>query len=713
MRTARALLAVAVSGLCSILGSILGLVLLPTPAAAAEPVASVAITLTSMEPELPTRDGEITVTGRVTNITKERLYRLEALFWRNQAPILGRVGLEQALASESNDPLGARYTGVFQDLFTADNPILEPNASVGFQLRVKVSDLELSPTDGIYLMGVHVLARGNNVAIGRARVFVPVVTAKPRSSLTMTSVVILNTRPSLVRKGVLSDDHLAAEVGQNGRLTALLKAAETPTTSFAVDPALIEELETMSGGYQVLDSEGTTSAGTGQADATRWLEGFERLRSLHDGYRLLYGTPDVAALVHDGQESVLKDAAAANKLVESTRSLPLLVLPAGGTADAETAEAAAAVQPGAILLADTSAKGPAPLLAGPNGIPIVRFAKSTEGGGPGPDPRNTAIHLRQRMLAETWIEAAAAREGVISGRVRLISTAAQAADGAPLPKAPWLKPRTLSELLKATPASWSQKFNYSDAARDAQLTAGQLNSLKKFDWSNDTYADLLVDATTARAEGSAAVARAASAKWRKHDRARRAFLGPQQAALDEILLDKIQIRSSARVQTVAREGVEFPITIRNSLEADPSRPDTRAVKVKLVFNSDNPQRLTIKTIKAPHINAQASFTDNAEVTARANGVVPVTAQLMTESGRLVGRPFDVEVQVTQNGTTGWAIAIGAGIVLVGSTFLRIRQVAKERSTTPSDERAGATTGEGTPQDEFPALSSAPAEKLDV
>jgi hypothetical protein len=691
----------------------LGLALMPTPAVAAEPVASVAITLTSMEPELPTRDGEITVTGRVTNITKEPLYRLEALFWRNQAPILGRAGLEQALASESNDPLGARYTGVFQDLFTAGNPILEPNASVGFQLRVKVSDLELSPTDGIYLMGVHVLARGNNVAIGRARVFVPVVTAKPRSSLTMTSVAILNTRPSLVRKGVLSDDHLAAEVGQNGRLTSLLKAAEAPTTTFAVDPALIEELQTMSGGYQVLDSEGATSAGTGQADASRWLEGFERLRSSHDGYRLLYGTPDVAALVHDGQEGVLKDVASANKLVESTRSLPLLVLPAGGTADADTAEAAAGLQPDAILLADTSAKGPSPLLAGPNGVPIVKFAKGTQGGGPGPDPRNTSIHLRQRMLAETWIEATAARDGLVRGRVRLINTAAQAADGAPVPKAPWLKPRTLSELLKSTPAPWSQKYNYSDAARDAQLTTGQLNSLRKFDWSNDTYADLLVDATNARAEGSAAVARAASAKWRKHDRARRGFLGPQQAALDEILLDKIQIRSSARVQTVAREGVEFPITIRNNLEADPTRPEARAVKVKLVFNSDNPQRLTIKTIKASHINAQASFTDNAAVTARANGVVPVTAQLMTESGRPVGRPFDIEVQVTQNGTTGWAIAIGAGIVLVGSTFLRIRQVAKERSTTAGGGQTGTSASEGTPPEEFPALSSAPAEKLDV
>ena len=705
VRTARALLAVAVSGLC--------LLLMPSPAAATEPVASVAITLTSLEPELPTRDGEITVTGRVTNITKQRLYRLEALFWRNQAPIIGRVGLEQALISESNDPLGARYTGAFQDLFTAAKPFLAPNASADFRLKVKISDLELSPTNGVYLMGVHILQRGNNVAIGRARTFVPVLAAKPRSSLTMTSLVVLNTRPSLLRKGVLSDDHLAAEVGQNGRLTAMLTAAETPTTSFAVDPALIEELQTMAGGYQVLDSEGTTSAGTGQADATRWLEGFQKLQSSHDGYRLLYGSPDIAALVDDGQESVLDAAANANKLVESTRSLPLLVLPAGGTADAATAKAAAALQPDAILLADTSAKGPAPLLAGPDQVPIVRFTKAAQGGGPGPDPRDTAIHVRQRMLAESWVEATAARDGLPHGQVRLISTAAQAANGAPELKAPWLKQRTLSELLKTTPASWSQKFRYSSGARAAQLTAGQLSSLRKFDWSNDTYADLLVDPTDARAEGSAAVARAASAKWRKRDKAYRAFLGPQQAALDDILLDKVQIRSSARVQTVARQGVEFPITIRNTLEADPARPDARAVKVKLVFNSENRQRLTIKTINAPQIRAQDSFTGNAEVTAKANGVVPVSAQLITESGRPVGRPFHIEVQVTQNGTMGWAIAIAAGIVLVGSTFLRIRQVAKERTKTPGGDSAGPSAGDGTAPDELPALSSAPAERLDV
>ena len=705
MRAARVLLAVAVSGLC--------MLLMPIRASAAEPVASVSIAITSLSPDLPSRDGEITVSGRVTNITKERLYRLEALFWRNQAPILGRAGMEQALVSNSNEPLGARYTGVFRNLTTPQNPFLAPNESVDFTLRVRVSDLELSPTDGIYLMGVHVLQRGNNVAIGRARIFVPMIAGKPSSKLTTTTIVVLNSRPSLVRKGALSDDHLAAEVGENGRLTALLKAANTNKTTYAVDPALIDELKIMSAGYQVLDSEGAVSAGTGQADATRWLQGFETLQGSHDGYRLLYGSPDVAALVHDGQESVLEDAANANKLVESTRSLPLLILPGGGAADEAVAEAAAALHPAAILLADTSARGPAtPLLAGPEDVPIIRFTAAANKGGPGPDPRETAIHVHQRMLTESWIDATAARDGLNHGKVQLITKAAQAERSDRNLQAPWLKERTLSELLKSTPAAWAEKYHYSSAARAAELTPGQLSSLRKFDWSLKTYGDLLVDATNARAESSAAVARAASLKWRKHDKARRAFLGPQQATLDEILLNKIQIRSSARVQTVAQQGVEFPITIKNNLAADPSAPNAGAVKVKLVFNSENSQRLTIKPIKPTEIKAQDIYTANAEVTAKANGIVPVTAQLMTESGRPVGRPFDIEVQVTQNGTTGWAIAVAAGIVLIATTFLRIRQVARERTKTTGSTPPAPPASDGTSHDDQ-LLSSAPAEKLDV
>ena len=67
------------------------------------------------------------------------------------------------------------------------------------------------------------------------------------------------------------------------------------------------------------------------------------------------------------------------------------------------------------------------------------------------------------------------------------------------------------------------------------------------------------------------------------------------------------------------------------------------------------------------------------MTAPTNSIVPLTAQLLTETERRVGVPIQLEVQVTQNGTTGWLIALGAGVVLIGSTALRIRTVAKERA----------------------------------
>ena len=42
----------------------------------------------------------------------------------------------------------------------------------------------------------------------------------------MTSLVTFTSRPSLVRSGVLADDHLAREVAPNGRLSKLLAAAD-------------------------------------------------------------------------------------------------------------------------------------------------------------------------------------------------------------------------------------------------------------------------------------------------------------------------------------------------------------------------------------------------------------------------------------------------------------------------------------------------------
>ena len=443
---------VRLASLVAVVGLLLGGLLGTPPAQAAEPIALVSITLDSMKPAVPDRNGEITLTGTVKNITDQPLVRLKAIFWRNQAPITDREGFDQALASASNDPLGTRKIEVFQELFTPTDPALDPGETADFTLTARVADLELAPTDGIYLMGVHVLRAGTLFAIGRARVFVPLVTEEVPEPLQLSTLVVLSSRPSLVRDGVLSDEHVAREIGPKGRLTRLLEAADRDGTSFAIDPALITELQTMQSGYEVLAGDGGTEPGTGQADATRWLEDFIALKSERDGYRLLYGSPDIAALVRDEQESVLKSAEAANRLVPITSALPLLVLPTGGLANGDTVAAAADLEPAAIVLSDSSARGGAPLLTGPEDTPIISFGSTAAEGGPGPDPRDTAVQVQQRSLAEAWIEASTATsDGAARGRVRVITTAAQARAQAAEITVPWMKRSTLADLLKTRP----------------------------------------------------------------------------------------------------------------------------------------------------------------------------------------------------------------------------------------------------------------------
>ena len=115
-------------------------------------------------------------------------------------------------------------------------------------------------------MGVHVLQNSVNLAVGRARVFVPVLDPDepPKGSIRLTSIVQLSSRPSILRPGVLADDHLAEEVAPGGRLDALMAAADTDQTSFAIDPELVTELATMKAGYQVAGPGDSTTAGTGR-----------------------------------------------------------------------------------------------------------------------------------------------------------------------------------------------------------------------------------------------------------------------------------------------------------------------------------------------------------------------------------------------------------------------------------------------------------------
>lgn len=736
MRSGRALLATLLVTLTLLLPALAD----PSHAAADEPDALVRITLDSFTPSAPKRDSTITVTGRVTNVSKKPILHPRAYFWRNQAPITDREGFDQALESFSNEPLGARKIASFADLYpSAKHSSLAVGGTAAFSLTVKVADLDLSPTPGVYLMGVHVLQNGQSPAIGRARVFVPILSKPPRNTVAMTSIVALNSRPSLVcsscsptHHGVFLDHHLADELARGGRLDALLTAAEQRAVTFAVDPALVEEVTSISLGYQIQGDAGAANDGPGRADAAHWLQRLTRLTRDHDGYRLLYGSVDLAGVAHGNQQSVLEAAERAAQRVPLTAALPLLVWPASGLADPAAVTTADALHPAAVLLSDSSTRSKAPLLQGVGEAPIVNYTATASAGGPGPQPSDTAVHLQQRLLSESYIEATTHRAGTTLGRVRLVTTAAEAAGDDEAVKAPWVSKTTLTQLLAATPRRWSQQLHYSQRSRDRELDGAQLGGITQLARSWATWRDLLVDPGTARVSSDGAVARAASARWRGDDAGLRSYLTPQQAELDA-RLNAIQISVTAKVLT-PKSQVRFPVTILNTLpvSANPADATVNAVRVRLDFASANRQRLTVQPIVPRNpIPAGGNYPGQAAVDARTNGTVRVTAQLHTISGLPVGRPAVIDVQATQAGTVGWFIAIAAGIVLVGTTALRIRQVTRERAraaaaaptnpTTPRDSTTNAVDPNGvtasstahpdpaTPQ-ALPALSSAPPQE---
>jgi hypothetical protein len=663
-------------------------------AAAAEPGSWVSIALTGISPALPARDGTLTLTGTVRNTSKVVLSNLQAIFWRSLDPIQGAEGMQLALASPANDPVGLRRPDVYQNIPAETDRALTPGGSTAFSLTVHMSQLTLPAVDAVYLVGVHVRGRtvagGPDLTLGRARVFLPVVKTPPANAAQLTTLVLLSSQPSLVRKGVFADDHLADEVAPGGRLAALLQAADSPGGSFAVDPALIAELQTMRSGYSVLGADGkTTTPGAGQADAARWLADYAGVAARRDGYRLLYGNPDVAGLVHAGLTSVLTDGEAAARAVTATDSLPLLAMPAAGAADAQTMAALAALKPAAIVLTDVTTGESRPLLSGPHGIPLLNAAATTFGGGPGPDPQHTAVHIQQRLLAETWIQASTTAPGETIGQFRVIGAQAQARSGTKEVVAPWIRRESLSELLGSKPAAWSGRYLYPQTAARQQLSAAQLAGVKLLQTSFGAASDLLVEAGTVRADGRAACARSASASWRNRQVAWRRFVGPQQRALDDTLSSGVKIVVTQRVITSAHRGLSFPITIRNTLppSSDPADPRIGAVRVQVDFTSANRQRLRVAPIGLQQVAAGDSVTDNAQVDAQSNGTVRVIARLYTTSGKPVGRAVPIDVKATQAGTTGWIIAIAAGIVLVGTSSLRIRQVARERSGTPTPPAA--------------------------
>jgi hypothetical protein len=141
----------------------------------------------------------------------------------------------------------------------------------------------------------------------------------------------------------------------------------------------------------------------------------------------------------------------------------------------------------------------------------------------------------------------------------------------------------------------------------------------------------------------------------------------------------VRVESNPQV-TLTGSSAAVPVTIINDLDVP--------ISVQLLAESPNRARLQLENIPAAKlgtIGAGAKVPAQVPTRVDANGTLTVTLQLATRQGDPIGGQREIRLNATQAGRIGWVIAIAAGIVLLGTVVLRIRQVARERGDNPPED----------------------------
>jgi hypothetical protein len=586
--------------------------------------------------------------GTVTNTGSATLYTVQVLTWRDTTPITSRSQLAAALAASPTAATGARLTtpGSFQVITGSPKP-WEPGASSPFNVTSKLSDLGLNST-GVYLVGVHVRAAIDMSAsyqtVGRARTFATVGT--PATQAATSSVVMLSSAPSYLGTGLLTDDHLADEL--TGRLLTLVRYAQSAGVTYAIDPLLYREVTTMAAGYEV----GTTTShtpGGGKAAATAWLAEYSKLSG---GYRLPYGSPDLALLAQTGDTSTLDLTTQATDQVPDVAQLPLLVAAPNYQADQRFLTAVARLKP-TVILAETAAAGQTVMSAGEL---VVSVDPDAFAGGPGPDDTTTQLQHLARMRAESFLAAMNPAEG----NVRIVATESEAAlDSA---ASPWETRVALTDLTPAT-TNWSDSFGVRKPASVRDVSLQQVvgaGAARIVDFTS-----LAGDSATGGVLSAQFLPPVLSTAWKSDDQAR-AYLSTALAPYG-VSASAITLSVAEHVVMTSRD-TQFPVTVKNNLDYP--------VKVRVMVITSNANRLSVPQSQLVTIDAGESMTVNVSPKATANGSVDAVAQLVTQAGNEVGTPQAFVIEATETGKVAWVIVIASGLVLAAMTVLRIRQVAR-------------------------------------
>jgi hypothetical protein len=284
----------------------------PDSAIASRPVR---ITVNRLEPRTVVPGAPIEVSGTLVNDGSDTYTDLSVRVQRGDA-LTTRKQLTEELAHPSEATAAtAPFLEVPGDLEAGD--------SLSFTYTTTADVLQLS-ADGVYPLLVNLngtRADSGPERVGQLSTHLVVEQQTPVNRTTVAWLWPITDRPHRDAEGAFSDDELADEVADGGRLDRAVEVLEqlpripgtdagqsdpaVPVT-LAVDPALLEELSAMAAGPYTAGGED----GAGTADAADLLDRLRRLAGDHPVVVLAYADVDADALVAAGQSAAV------------TRSLP-------------------------------------------------------------------------------------------------------------------------------------------------------------------------------------------------------------------------------------------------------------------------------------------------------------------------------------------------------------------------------------------------------
>jgi Family of unknown function (DUF6049) len=665
---AAGLIAIAIAGLAA------------APAAQASPAGpaaagGVSVTINSMNPPYATPGATVSLSGTVTNGTRQAKAGLLVQLLTSPAQFLTRDNMDSYLASGTAP--GLEQVGL-PFLISASVP---PGGTVAWSTSFQVS------TPGISAFGVYpVTAQAQDLAgdvLSSEQTLLPFWPGQKAASLLSPLKISwlwpLIDQPHHQACTALTSNDLAASLDPGGRLATLLAAGAShgdADLTWVIDPALLSDVATMTQPYQV-GGKANCTGGTPEPAlpaAKNWLAALRQVSAAQPTLITPDANVDMTALVHQGLTADLATAfrtgdTVADSVLHGTFT-PEIAWPPGGTADLplltdlaarehidtvvlnssemRPADAATVFQPDDAVTSLRVAGRPMNVLLSDETLTGVLRAGDTSTGTL---PKGTEFTVRQRFLAETAMIAA---EAPNSARTIVVAppedwSPSQALAGDLLSETtatPWLAPTALGGLSSApdTQRTVQRVPPSSSKASPDELSQAYLNRVSLIGAKLAVYKSMLYQPGPAYPQFlDQALAATESAAWRGSGAAQGRALA---RSLELYLGDaesKIKIITSAQVPMGGSSGL-VPVSIQNGLH--------QAIKVNVVASAvnspDRSSQLTIGrfqsqvivppdepvTVRLPISSApQGSTQINLSLTSADGTPVPVSAQLIVVSTR--------------------------------------------------------------------------------